>query len=405
MRSKILIKNYFYLLTTYGANILIPLISYPIIISKIGLNFFGEIVYVQAFFTIINIAVTFGTGFSSVKTISKYSSNKKIVKNTIVSTYLIKFFVLSFFILLMLLVNEIFNLFKYPILIFYGIGFISFELLIPTFYYLGLERMKTLNYLNLISKLFYLFCIFFLLEKDIFYYVPFYLLIGNFLIFIPILITLLKKYNNLRLPNKFFFLSFVKRSFYLLIGNFMIVLYVNTNKIVIGSFLGVNSLAYYDIAEKISIATKLPIQLVSKALFPFFSKRKNLKNSAFILKILLVCSIVYTAIICFMGPLMLKLMGVNQLESSLFVFYILSLSIPFVLSGIYFIDLGLVIDNKLKDIITIRVKTLILYIIFLLIYLLTCDNYIPEIFALIYLISEIYVSGISYLKFQKLNLK
>ena len=53
-------------------------------------------------------------------------------------------------------------------------------------------------------------------------------------------------------------------------------LYVNTNKIIVGAFLGMAEVAYYDLAEKLTTFLKIPQNILSQSLFPKISKEKNL---------------------------------------------------------------------------------------------------------------------------------
>ena len=89
---------------------------------------------------------------------------------------------------------------------------------------------------------------------------------------------------------KFYF----KNSVSLFISNISANLYSSTNKIIIGSFLGLGEVAYYDIAEKITTLLKLPQVIINQTVFPKISKEKNIEfikrvfNSSIFLNILLI---------------------------------------------------------------------------------------------------------------------
>ena len=65
------------------------------------------------------------------------------------------------------------------------------------------------------------------------------------------------------------------------ISNLSSTIYLASNKVIVGSFLGLTEVAYYDLAEKIINIAKLPQVILTSALFPKIGKEKN---SAFVLK-------------------------------------------------------------------------------------------------------------------------
>ena len=67
-----------------------------------------------------------------------------------------------------------------------------------------------------------------------------------------------------------------KRSFPLFVSSISTQIYVNVNKLVVGSCLGMSEVAIYDIGEKVLHLMKLPIQMVAQATFPKISREKNI---------------------------------------------------------------------------------------------------------------------------------
>lgn len=258
---------------------LVPLLSYPIIIDRIGVDLFGELALIHAFYAIFSVLISFGTGFTAVKSVSKYRFSKKIIEQVIRSTIILKFSFSVFVIIFLFSLNYFLDIFFSNSIIFFGIGFISFELVVPTWYFLGKENMKVVNNVNLISKISYLLLVYFFLTYEYFYLVPAFMLFCNVLISIPLYFSLASSYSLIKAPNLKYFKSFTSRSFNLFVVNFISTLYVNLNKLVVNQFLGTRILGFYDLADKLSIATKSPIQLISRALFPNLAN-KNLNESS-----------------------------------------------------------------------------------------------------------------------------
>ena len=78
-------------------------------------------------------------------------------------------------------------------------------------------------------------------------------------------------------------IEYVKSSYHLFISNVSIQIYVNANKIIIGHFLGMREVTYYDLAEKITNMGKIPQSMISQVLYPKISLEKN---SVFLRKVL-----------------------------------------------------------------------------------------------------------------------
>jgi PST family polysaccharide transporter len=79
----------------------------------------------------------------------------------------------------------------------------------------------------------------------------------------------------LLLPAKRIYLCF-KESISLFLSIVSVQVYVSLNKIIIGTFLGMSEVAIYDLGEKISTAIKIPVSMISQAVFPKISRERNI---------------------------------------------------------------------------------------------------------------------------------
>ena len=95
---------------------------------------------------------------------------------------------------------------------------------------------------------------------------------------------LYKKYKLqlIRVPLKTI-IEYIKSSYHLFISNVSIQIYVNANKIIIGHFLGMREVTYYDLAEKITNMGKVPQSMINQVLYPKIALEKN---KAFLKKVL-----------------------------------------------------------------------------------------------------------------------
>ena len=89
-------------------------------------------------------------------------------------------------------------------------------------------------------------------------------------------ILLYKKYKvRLTLVPIKILTKYLKESYHLFISNISIQIYVNANKIIIGTFLGMREVTYYDLAEKITNMGKVPQSMISQVLYPKISLERN----------------------------------------------------------------------------------------------------------------------------------
>ena len=70
-------------------------------------------------------------------------------------------------------------------------------------------------------------------------------------------------------------ISAYKESLSLFVSILSTQIYVNVNKLVIGSFLGMSEVSIYDMAEKVSLLIKLPASMMGQAVFPKISRERN----------------------------------------------------------------------------------------------------------------------------------
>lgn len=389
------LKNYVSLNILQGLNMIVPLISYPLIINRVGLNLFGELVLLQTIFGISNIYILFGTNYTSVKEISIYKDNDRILSNVIASTLLIRWFNSLVSLVFILLLNKIFSFSNNVELVFYSLGFVAFEVFVPTWYYQGFEKIFKLNSLNLLIKSLYLLTIYLFLNDTNIELVPKAMLVSTLIISSFPLYNILRSHLSQKFLRVNFFKIFLRKSSQLFAASFFSTLYTLSNKLIIGMYLNKEILAMYEIADKASIALKTPIQMVSKALLPNLGKKRNkTRNKFFILCLIL--SIILTIISYFISPFLVELLGGNETTLSSEILRILVLTIPFVLISLFNLDLFLVLENRFKKIISVRFYTLLFYSVGISSYLILFQQRINPIhLALIYLSTEVFTSIIS----------
>jgi PST family polysaccharide transporter len=269
-------------------NLLIPIATYPYLIRVLGKETYGVIVFSQAIIGYLVILVAFGFNTSATKDVSIHRNDINKLSEIVSSVLIIKgILLLISFVLLSIALYFIPQAHSYYTLFFLTMWLAVYDFIFPVWYFQGIEKMKYITYLTLISKLTFLGLIFFFIKSPQHYLrVPLINAIGSMLAGLSSLyivfilhkipfqfqkVTILKKYFKDSLP--------------LFVSSVSVTVFVQANKIIIGAWIGMGEVAAYDLAEKIVQLLKSPQMLITQAIFPRTSKDKN---PVFIKKMMLI---------------------------------------------------------------------------------------------------------------------
>jgi PST family polysaccharide transporter len=324
-------------------NLLLPLITYPYLIRVLGKETYGLVVFAQAIIGYLLILVGFGFNISATKDISIHRDNKEKLSEIVSSVLIIKsvFFILSLIILSVVL-WFIPQAKGYEALFYLTMWMCLYDVLFPQWYFQGIERMKYITYITLVSRLIFLGLIFVFIHSPADYlFMPVISGIGAVIaglvsLYIVFFIHKIKLAKQPLLVLK----KYLKDSIPFFVSNVSVKIYVSTNKVIIGSFLGMTEVSYYDLGEKITSLLKIPQGLLSQTLFPKINKDKDIHfvKKAFFVSIA-INIILFVGIVLFSKPIVMFLGG-EQMLPAIWVVNILALSVPIIaMSNIFGIQL------------------------------------------------------------------
>ena len=278
-RNKTVLANVSYLSILQIFTILFPLLTYPYLLRVIGLDLYGVIVFAQTIITYVSLVINFGFNMSGAKNVAICKENKELLSRIVSSTYLCKLILWSICVVVYFSIISIVPFFKEHYWV-YSLSFLlTFnELLLPIWFFQGIENMKYITIVNMLARLLFVIAIFlFIHEREDYLLVP--LLNGLGAVVAGILslyIVLGRERVRLSVIPIRELRSAYKESFPLFVSTLSTQIYVNVNKLVIGSFLGMSEVSIYDLVEKVLNLMKLPISMVSQAVFPKISREKNI---------------------------------------------------------------------------------------------------------------------------------
>lgn len=273
--NKVLVQNFSYLSVLQVVNLLIPLVTYPYLIRVLGKDVYGLVVFAQALVAYLVIIVSYGFHVSAVKQISINRDNMEKINEIVSSVLIIKSILLILtFLLLGILLYLIEESHGYEALFCLSMWSCVYDVIFPVWFFQGIEKMKYITYITLLSRVIFLGFIFVFIKSSFdLLYIP---IINGFGAIVAGIISLYIVFVKLNVKFSFqplkILMYYLKDSTAIFITNVSSRFYYSTNKVIVGSFLGMAEVAYYDFAEKIVALSQIPIVLATQTVFPKISR-------------------------------------------------------------------------------------------------------------------------------------
>lgn len=398
--------NFYYLTLLQVVNLLLPIVVFPYLIKTIGVVNVGIIAFCQTAIIFLTIIISFGFNISATQQVAIYKSDKEKLGLIISATLIIKAILLIVCNLIFFTAAMNLQVFegKINILLLFS-GLCIYEALFPVWFFQGVENMKFITIFNTLAKAMSVICIFVFVNgsRDILL-VPLFYTIGSVIAAIGGLYYMIKISGvRIVLPKPNIMKYYFSQAVPFFISSIFSQIYVNTNKIIVGVFLGFTDVAIYDLIEKVVRILKMPITLINQAVFPKVSRDKDIKFIVSVLLVVFVFGLVLYLMTYFFSEYIVSYLGNAELTTG--VDYLRLLAIVVIVYS-----LGSVLSNQLliplgykKKFTQIIVTTSILYMTLLFIV------YILEIFSLtsiilVTLASEIFAVGLAMFHCLKKNL-
>jgi len=376
------------------------------LISVLGKETYGITILAQSIIGYFLILISFGFNISATKEVSIYRDDKDKLSEIVSSIFIIKGFLLVVsFIIFYLIISYTNTSQGYQTLFYLTFWMCIYEWIFPTWYFQGIEKMKYITILSLISRIIFLIFVFIFINKTSDYILyPIINGVGGIIsgiIGLYIIFHLHKvKFSIQKVQT---LLMYFKESVPIFVSQSSVKIYVNSNKVVIGYFLGLQEVAYYDLAEKIVSVLKTPQAILGQVLFPKINKDRNIN----FIKKMFNFSVIVNLLIVIIGFIFIKylilLLGGETMLPAINVFYVLSFTAPIVaMSNIFGIQLLIPFGYTRKFTFVIVSSGLFYLLLVYLFWLLGVINLVS--ISMVTLLTEMFVTLFMYYYVLKFNL-
>ncbi len=325
--KKRLLSNFLSLSILQGANYLLPLLTLPYLVRVLGVEYFGLLAFATAIVAYFQIITDYGFNLTATREISINRDHKEKIIEIFSSVIIIQFFLmLGSLFLLAILVFSFEKFTKDALIYFLTFGIVIGQVLFPVWFFQGMEKMKYVTFLNILSKLIFTIAIFIFVEEEKdFYLVPIFTSIGFIVAGICSLFIIKKEFN---INFKFQPLCNIKfriiEGWYIFLSQIKISLFSNTNTVVLGLIAGDKAVGYFAAAEKIIRSISSMQVPITQSLFPYISRNMRIDRINTINKILIVSKIgtfIYLFIIfiifIYSKEIVILIFGQSMIESVL----------------------------------------------------------------------------------------
>uniref|UniRef100_A0A7C5V3T7 Flippase n=1 Tax=Caldicellulosiruptor owensensis TaxID=55205 RepID=A0A7C5V3T7_9FIRM len=335
-----LIENFTALSILNAINYILPLVTFPYLVRVLGADKFGLLSFAQSVITYFFLLTNFGFYLTGVQQIALRRDNKE-ESGRILSSIIGAKLLLTFvgFLALTILVFSVPMLKKNTLIYFLCFTAVLCEVINTNWFFRGIEKIRYMLILAIISKTIYILTIFFLIKSNKDYLlIP---ILGSSITFATNLVGIKIAHSvlgyKITIPKISEIFWQIKDGYTIFLSQVAINLYTNTNTVLLGVLGGNTSVGFYSAAQKvISIIIGFFI-LIQQAVYPYSNRviAQSSKDALRFFKqltyIIGTLSFALSLIIFISSPLLVKLILGQEYLPSIPTLRILSF-LPFIVS-------------------------------------------------------------------------
>ena len=328
--NKLLVENYLFMAILNVFTLLLPLITYPYLIGKLGGYLYGHIIFAFTVASYISVIAAYGYDISAVKDVAEFLGHKRRLNEIVTSVLLTRLLLCIVCLSLLIIGLFVFNVEEKILYILFA-GYCLGDALFPGWFFQGIQRLKYLTYFNVIYKSIFTVLVFVVIRsKEDYVYYPILYSIGTLggALYGLVVMFYYYKIRLSRISLKMVVYRF-KRSTAIFYSRIADIIIERTNTIILGKFVGMQEVAYYDLANKLVRLGSYPIMILNQVIYPKIAAEKNFGLMKRIIRYSTYISISICIIFIFVVPFAVDLLGNGQMKPAIWMAYVLSPMIIF----------------------------------------------------------------------------
>ena len=405
--NKRLLSNFISLAILQGTNYILPLLTLPYLVRVLGIEYFGLLAFATAIIAYFSILTDYGFNLAATREVSIYRmDNDKLVEifSSVMTIKVLLMFLSFLFLSVLVFSFEKFS--QHFEIYFLTFGTVIGQVLFPTWFFQGMERMKYITYLNILAKFIFTVAIFIFVKKQSdFWIVPLLTSMGFIVAGIWSLVLIKKEFG---IGFEFQKLNILKIYLYggwhIFASGLFTMFYVNSAVVILGFFANNTVVGYYTLAEKVVKIISSLYAPIQDAIYPYIIKSvKNSKEKSLrILNLLLIYSSVFmltlsVLIFIFANNIILLLSG-YEIKDAVKILRILSLY-PLIITIAKIYAMNYIITFKLEYyLIKVYSSTALLSIV---LFSILIPNFFGVGAALSIILIEVFATAYMYIIVQK----
>lgn len=335
-------------------NFILPLVIIPLLIERVGIDNNGIYVFANSIFVYLLNISQYGFALSTVRDISVNRDDKAKLNEIFNKTFTTKLFIVlvcSILLILMIIfipqIRDYWQIYIFMILMLVG------DLLMPSWFFYGIEKMRFITIVDFILKSIIIgFIYLFIKNENDFFLINFYQSIGYLLSGLIGFYYVKKTYNiNVKIVDSKIVFSELKLGFSSFLNLLTPSIFTNTAIFIVGVYLSSEEVTLIQLSLVIIGAFGVLNTIMTNALYPFLNKQVGSFNKA--KNIFIFTGIIFSLLMFLFGPITLKLwvgntIAQDDLEQVSYLIKIFSIS-PLLMSivSVYGVN-GLLIKRKDK---------------------------------------------------------
>ncbi|MCE7055962.1 oligosaccharide flippase family protein [Algoriphagus sp. AGSA1] len=327
------LQNFIFLAIIQSSNVLITIISMPLLIQGIGVDQFGLVNLSLSVIVLLNIMVGFGYNLSAPREVAINQQNKEELSHVVSNVFSAKILLAIFATFLIMVGIFGLDLFKeYQMILMYSVLLFFSEATLPLWFFQGMEKMKLISIANIFSKLLFLMgIVLFIHSPEMSKWVNFMMGFSGLAVNLFLLI-----YIQNFLEIKFYRPQFttiwtsMKENVLFFFSNLASHVSINGGLILLSFHAAAETLGMYSLAERVVMVLRLFPSLIVQAIFPNASKLYKKDEQSFhrFLKVVyirvLICGAIIAALTYLAAPWIIRVLSRTELGESVTYLQLLS---------------------------------------------------------------------------------